>query len=139
MAFEPFQQLLRSIQKRRSFEGLGEVQNAQQIAYLRRMQKEIQPEEELAISLSELNVVVFDIESTGFYPDKGDEILSIGAIKMTGSTIHKNQTFYSLLHTEKEIPEQIVKLTNIKHEDISNAPQASNVILDFLKFQMILP
>ena len=53
---------------------------------------------------------------------------------MTGSTIHKNQTFYSLLHTEKEIPEQIVKLTNIKHEDMSNAPQASNVILDFLNF-----
>ena len=63
MAFEPFQQLLRSIQKRRSFEGFGEVQNAQQIAYLRRMQKEIQPEDALAISLSELNVVVFDIDS----------------------------------------------------------------------------
>ncbi|MGX9134676.1 exonuclease domain-containing protein [Rummeliibacillus sp. JY-2-4R] len=134
MAFEPFQQLFRSIQKRRSFEGLGEVQNAQQIAYLRRMQKEIQPEEALTISLSELNVVVFDIESTGFYPDKGDEILSIGAIKMTGSTIHTDQTFYSLLHIEKEIPDRIIKLTKIKHEDIRNAPKASNVILDFLEF-----
>ena len=39
MAFEPFQQLLRSIQKKRTFGGIGEVQNAQQIAFLRRMQK----------------------------------------------------------------------------------------------------
>ena len=78
--------------------------------------------------------MIFDIESTGFSPDQGDEILSIGAIKMSGSTIHKDQTFYSLLHSDKEIPDQIVKLTNITQEDIKNAPSASNVILDFLEF-----
>ncbi|MGG0658448.1 exonuclease domain-containing protein [Rummeliibacillus pycnus] len=134
MAFEPFQQLLRSIQGKRNTGGLGEVLNAQQIAFLRGLQKEIQPEAALTIPLSNLNVVVFDLETTGFSPEKGDEILSIGAIKMSGSQIHCEETFYSLLHTEKPIPHNIVQLTGIKNEDIRDAPPASNVLIEFLDF-----
>lgn len=134
MVFEPFQQLLRSIQGKRNTGGLGEVQNAQQIAFLRGLQKEIQPEEALGIPLTELKVVVFDIETTGFYPEKGDEILSIGAVKMNGSQILQDETYYSLMYTEKEIPPEIVKLTGITDEAIKAAPPASNVLLEFLEF-----
>lgn len=135
MAFEPFQQLLRSIQgKRGDTGGLGEVQNAQQIAFLRGLQKEIQPEEALAIPLSELKVVVFDIETTGFHPEKGDEILSIGAIKMNGSQILQDETYYSLMHTTREIPLEITKLTSITNEAVRVAPSAANVLLEFLEF-----
>lgn len=134
MAFVPFQQLLRSIQGRRNTGGLGEVQNAQQIAFLRGLQKDLQLEEALTIPLSELNVVIFDIETTGFFPEKGDEILSIGAVKMCGSHIQMDDTFYSLLHTEKEIPENIIQLTGITNEQIKEAPLASDVILQFLEF-----
>ncbi|WP_397538698.1 exonuclease domain-containing protein [Rummeliibacillus pycnus] len=134
MAFEPFQQLLRSIQGRSNTGGLGEVQNAQQIAFLRGLQKEMQSEEALTIPLSKLNVVVFDIETTGFFPEKGDEILSIGAIKMSGSSIHREEIFYSLMHVEKEIPQGIVQLTGIQNDEIKNAPAASEVLIDFMRF-----
>lgn len=134
MAFEPFQQLLRSIQGKRNSGGLGEVQNAQQIAFLRGLQKEIQPEEALTIPLTELNVVVFDIETTGFHPEKGDEILSIGAIRMNGSNILEDETFYSLMHSEKNIPLEIIKLTGITNKAIQSAPPAANVFLEFLEF-----
>jgi len=134
MAFEPFQQLLRSIQGRRNTGGLGEVQYAQHIAFLRGLQKEIQPEEALMIPLTKLNVVVFDIETTGFFPEKGEEILSIGAIKMSGSYIHRDETFYSLMHVEKEITQDIVQLTGIQNEDLKNAPAPSNVLIEFMRF-----
>ncbi|MFJ8260859.1 exonuclease domain-containing protein [Rummeliibacillus sp. NPDC094406] len=134
MAFEPFQQLLRSIQGRSNTGGLGEVQNAQQIAFLRGLQKEMQLEEALTIPLSKLNVVIFDIETTGFFPEKGDEILSIGAIKMSGSSIHREEIYYSLMHVEKEIPQGIVQLTGIQNEEIKNAPAASDVLIEFMRF-----
>ncbi|WP_102691762.1 exonuclease domain-containing protein [Rummeliibacillus pycnus] len=134
MAFESFQQLLRSIQGRRNTGGFADIQNPQQIAFLRGLQKEIKHEEALSTPLSELKVVVFDIETTGFFPEKGDKILSIGAIKMSGSTIYHDDTFYSLLFTEMEIPSDIVQLTGIQNDDIKNAPLASNVLLQFLEF-----
>ncbi|RKJ28878.1 3'-5' exonuclease, partial [Butyricicoccus sp. 1XD8-22] len=97
MAFEPFMQMLRGIQSRRSVGGIGETQNPQQIAYLRHLQKEMNQEDVMNINLNKLNVVVFDIETTGFSPEKGDCILSLGATKMSGKEIIENETFYSLV------------------------------------------
>ena len=99
MAFEPFMQIFRGVMGRRENEaGLGKIQNAQQLAYLRNMQRELSKYDPMNISLKELPFVLFDIETTGFYPEKGDRILSIGAVKMHGSEILKEETFYSLVH-----------------------------------------
>lgn len=135
MAFEPFMQILRGLQGKRTNVGLGDIQNAQQMAFLRNMQKEMNRQDSLDISLEELNVVVFDIETTGFYPEKGDGILSIGAMKMCGSTILEEEIFYSLVHYDKEIPGDIVQLTGITNEQVMNAAPLSNVLIKFLQFK----
>ena len=80
-------------------------------------------EDALNIPLHELNVVVFDIETTGFSPEKGDGILSIGATKMYGTTILEEDNFYSLVRYEKEIPEHIVQLTGITNEQVLEAKE----------------
>ena len=81
MTFDPFF-FMKGIQRRIDASQSGQSQ--QQVAYLRQLQREMKVEETLHIPLTELNVIIFDIETTGFYPDKGDQIISIGAIKVKG-------------------------------------------------------
>ncbi|PYF02082.1 3'-5' exoribonuclease [Ureibacillus chungkukjangi] len=134
MAFEPFMQLLRGIQGKRVHGGIGGIQNSQQMAYLRHLQKEINKDDALNTPLDKLKVVVFDIETTGFSPERGDAILSIGAIKMNGLTILEEQQFYSLIHYEDEIPQEIVQLTGITNDSVREAPPISNVLMNFFEF-----
>jgi len=133
VAFEPFLQLLRGIQGKRTHNGLGGIQNSQQIAYLRHLQKEIN-QEELNVALQNLHVVVFDIETTGFFPEKGDSILSIGATKMRGSEILEGETFYSLVQYGEVIPDEIQQLTGITNEQVKDAPPLAEVMIKFFQY-----
>lgn len=136
MAFEPFMQIFRGVMgKRENSAGLGKIQNAQQLAYLRHMQREVSKYDPMNVSLKELPFVLFDIETTGFYPEKGDRILSIGAVKMRGSEILQEETFYSLVKYDQEVPAAIRQLTNITTEEVKEAPPFSDVYVDFLKFK----
>lgn len=107
---------------------------AAQVAFLRQLQRELKKEQVLEIPLDQLNIVVFDLETTGFYPDKGDRILSIGAVKMSGERVLESQSFYSLVYNEKEPSEEITKLTGITGKDISTAPKIEDVLNQFYKF-----
>ena len=134
MGFEPFMQILRGIQGKRTNVGIGDIQSAQQMAFLRNLQKELKKEDSLEIPLDELKIVVFDIETTGFNPEQGDEIISIGAIKMHGSSIREDDTFYSLIYSEKEIPLDIVELTGITNEQLEDASLVGDVLIEFLQY-----
>lgn len=137
MAFEPFFQFMRGIQGKLNTGGLGSShggQNAQQIAYVRQMQKEMKQDGALRIPLQQLDVVVFDIETTGFFPEQGDEIISIGAIKLIGGKILAEQAFYSLVRYEKELSSTIVDLTGITNEQLEDAPSLSDVLIRFFDF-----
>ncbi|WP_415813077.1 exonuclease domain-containing protein [Mesobacillus thioparans] len=114
--------------------GIQTQSNPQQISFLRQLQKEMKQTNILDCPLEKLNIVVFDLETTGFNPDKGDKIISIGAVKMVGSIINEEETFYSLVNPEIPLPEYISRLTNITEEQLAGAPSASEVLLDFYKF-----
>ena len=133
MAFEPFMQLLRGIQGRR-VQGFGGIQNSQQMAYLRHLQKEMNKLDAMNTPLEKLNVVVFDIETTGFSPEKGDSILSIGATKMLGTEVLEEEDFYSLIYYDQDLTKEIVQLTGITKEDVSNAPSLVDVLINFYEF-----
>lgn len=135
MAFEPFIQMLRGFRGRREGEdGAGRLQNAQQLAYLRSLQREISKYNPMNIPLQEMPFLLFDIETTGFYPEKGDCILSIGAVKMQGAAILE-ETFYSLVQYEKEVPPEITDLTNITTEAVAGARPFADVYREFLGFK----
>jgi DNA polymerase-3 subunit epsilon len=108
--------------------------SAQNIAFIRALQKEMKQNNSLDCRLNELRIVVFDIETTGFYPDRGDKILSIGAVKMTGANIHNDQTFYSLLKSDTSISTEILELTGIRQDALLAAPPPLVVLLRFFKF-----
>ncbi|UTR14790.1 3'-5' exoribonuclease [Salipaludibacillus sp. LMS25] len=104
------------------------------IAYIRRLQKAMKQQDHLHIPFSQLTVTVFDLETTGFYPLKGDRILSIGAQKVTGYTLSEQETFYSLMKSDKPPSKDITELTGITADDVINAPSPEEVIHDFLQF-----
>ena len=106
----------------------------QNISFLRQLEKEARQNNDLACPLGQLDVVVFDIETTGFFPDKGDQIISIGAVKMHGAEILKEESFYSLIRTSTPLSPEISSLTNIAEEDLLAAPESSDVLLKFLQF-----
>ncbi len=107
--------------------------NSQQIAFMRRLQKDLKVEVASRLPLDNLCTVVFDIETTGFFPDKGDQIISIGAVKVRGCEILDDH-FYSLIKINEDIPEEITKLTGIKNDDLVDAPLLSEVLVRFFEF-----
>ncbi|MEH7274577.1 exonuclease domain-containing protein [Neobacillus vireti] len=116
------------------YAGVQGQTNMQNISFIRHLQKEMKENNCLDTPLQDLEVVVFDLETTGFYPEKGDRVISIGAIKMKGCQIVKTETFYSLVHSPYPISVEITALTNICNEDLHLAPTASVVLIDFFKF-----
>ncbi|WP_045524575.1 exonuclease domain-containing protein [Neobacillus niacini] len=116
------------------YAGVQGQTNMQNISFIRQLQKEMKVNNCLDTPLHELKVVVFDLETTGFYPEKGDRVISIGAIKMTGNVIIETETFYSLVHSPNSLSEEISVLTNICEEELRRAPFASEVLMDFFKF-----
>ncbi|WP_276667113.1 exonuclease domain-containing protein [Caldibacillus debilis] len=135
MAFEPVLSLIRRLQGTVSrYADFPIVQNREQMALLRELQKEMQKRDPLNIPFDQLDVVAIDLETTGFFPDKGDEIISIGAVKVSGKKVCDDQTFYSLVKHEKPLAEEIKILTGISYEQLKAAPPLPEVLHHFFHF-----
>ena len=110
------------------------AQNAQQMAFIRSMTKEQRKLSILDAPLKELEMVVFDLETTGFYPYNGDEILSVGGVVVCGDRIERSQTFYSLVNPKRKVPKHITTLTGITNEMAEEAPDLMQVLHDYMEF-----
>ena len=109
-------------------------QNAHQVAYIRSMMKNQRQHSFLSMPLDSLEIVVFDLETTGFRPKHGDEIISFGGVGVIGGELIEGDTFYSLVRTVKSIPPHIEQLTGIKNEMTKDAPEIIDVLRNFLSF-----
>ncbi|MBD1380500.1 exonuclease domain-containing protein [Metabacillus arenae] len=137
MGFEPLIHLMKELHGKINTSVFGAAQggqNSQQAAFLRQLQREIKAEETMSIPLDELKVVVFDIETTGFFPDQGNDILSIGAIKVKGCEVYEDEVFYSLINHEESLADDIKNLTGLSEDELKVAPPASQVLLKFFEF-----
>ncbi|QHT62010.1 3'-5' exonuclease [Paenibacillus lycopersici] len=110
------------------------VQNAQQMAFIRSISKEQRKDSIMDQPLSEMEVVVFDLETTGFYPANGDEIISFGAVMLKGGQLLEERTFYSLVNPKRSVPRPISELTGITNEMVRDAPELMQVLHDFMAF-----
>lgn len=141
MGFDPFVQFVRGFQGKlhsNMFGGLN-GQNAQHMAFIRQMQRELENANSMDIPIKKLSVAVFDIETTGFYPDKGDKIISIGAVKIIDGTICHNDCFYSLVHYDQPLPEEIKELTGISEDQLCKAPALADVLIKFFEYVKEMP
>jgi DNA polymerase-3 subunit epsilon len=137
MKSNPFIHFIREVHGKFQTSVFGAVQNgqnSQQIAFMRQLQREMKAEETLSIPLDDLNVVVFDIETTGFFPEQGNEIISIGAVKVKGCRLQEEDIFYSLVRHEERLSDEIRELTGISDEDLKDAPPLEEALIQFYQF-----
>ncbi|MHA0857937.1 exonuclease domain-containing protein [Paenibacillus sp. CMAA1364] len=107
---------------------------AHKMAFIRSLMKEQRQPGILNIPLSKLETVVFDLETTGFSHQHGDEILSFGAVRMTGLEMRKEEMFYSLVDCGKQLSSRITELTGITQEMMETAPPLMTVLHEFMSF-----
>lgn len=117
-----------------SYSSLANQNDPSNVAFLRQLQREMKRQDVLETPFNELKLVVFDIETTGFHPYNGDQILSIGAVKIHGETVLEEETFYSFVYNEKGPSPEIEALTGIVKADLLVAPPIDKVLTDFFQF-----
>ena len=80
-------------------------------------QQDIKKSFDLKGSYGEVDFVAFDTELTGL-DFKRDAIISIGAVKLRGSTILPAKTFYRLVKPECELKSKSVVVHELTHSDL---------------------
>lgn len=108
--------------------------SAQQIAFIRSQMKEQRRPEMLGTPLNQLETVVFDLETTGFSHQHGDEILSIGAVRTLGKTVIEADCFHMIVNSGVAVPEHITELTGISQTMVNNAVSLMEGLHDFMAF-----
>ena len=87
-----------------------------------------------AMPLSELRYVVFDTETTGLMPSKGDEIISIGAVAIAGGRVLHKETYEQLVDPERPPRPSSIKIHGITPEMLEGQPTIGEALPAFSRF-----
>jgi DNA polymerase III subunit epsilon len=87
-----------------------------------------------ASRLDRLTYTVFDTETTGFAPDEGDEIVSIGAVRIVGGRVLRTETFERLVDPGRGIPPTSTAVHGITRDLVRGAPSLDEVLPAFAAF-----
>lgn len=89
------------------------------------------------LNLTRETYVVFDLETTGLYPNSGDTIIEIGAVKICdGNIIDK---YDELINPGRELSDEIIKITGINNEMLKGKRNEEVALNDFMKWVGNLP
>jgi DNA polymerase-3 subunit epsilon len=83
--------------------------------------------------LDEVEFVVLDTELTGLDPEH-DELLAIGAVRMTGTRIHAGETFERLVRPARASWAPTVPIHRIRPADVRDAPTAERALPELVAF-----
>ena len=77
--------------------------------------------------------IVFDTETTGLDPLKGDRLIEIGCVELLNS-IPTGQTFHVYLDPQRDMPDEAFAVHGLSREFLTGKPLFEAVAADFLAF-----
>ncbi|EEG77144.1 3'-5' exonuclease [Dethiobacter alkaliphilus] len=86
------------------------------------------------VPLKDSRYIIFDTETTGFYPYQGDEIINIAAVVIENGEIKEDQIFDELVNPHRSIPQAVCDLTGITDDMVADKCGICSVLSDFLDF-----
>jgi len=86
--------------------------------------------------LASLSYTVFDTETTGLAPSAGDEIVSIGAVRIVNGRLLENEVFEQLVDPRRPMSPEASRITGIETPMLANQPTIEKVLPSFHEFCM---
>lgn len=86
-----------------------------------------------SLDLCQLDYVIFDLETTGLYADQGDEIIEIGAVRISALEIEE-ESFHRMVKPNQSIPAASTAVHGITNKDVEKAPHVQAVLPEFLDY-----
>ncbi len=80
-----------------------------------------------------MDIVIFDIETTGF-SHTWSEIIQIAALRMRDGGVAPDETFSTFIRPLRRIPTFITEITGISDADVQAAPPVAEALLSFSQF-----
>ncbi|MBM7552350.1 PolC-type DNA polymerase III [Thalassobacillus pellis] len=99
-----------------------------------RLQKQRIKEELYHIPLNQVPFTVFDLETTGFFPEVGHEIISIGAIRINGLESCSRKRFHKVIQPIRSVGTGTLNLTGITKQQLENGEPFISAFHEFLDF-----
>lgn len=84
--------------------------------------------------LTELNYTVFDTETTGLNPSHGDEIISIGAVRIVNGHLLQHEAFDQLIDPHRSLPKESTRIHGITPQMLKGQPDIIQIIPVFSQF-----
>jgi DNA polymerase III subunit epsilon len=84
--------------------------------------------------LSDLTYTVFDTETTGLEPSKGDEIIQIGAARIVNNRLLKQETFNQIVDPERPLKPESIPIHGITEDMVRGQPNIDIVLPAFHAF-----
>jgi DNA polymerase-3 subunit epsilon len=85
-------------------------------------------------ALTRLSYTVFDTETTGLAPSQGDEIVSIGAVRVVNGRLLSHEVFEQFVNPRRRLPPNATRIHGITDEMVKQAPAIERALPAFRRF-----
>ena len=84
--------------------------------------------------LVDLHYTVFDTETTGLEPSAGDEIISLGAVRIVNGRLLKQEVFEQLVNPQRPVGKAASRIHGIDAQALAGQPTIADVLPQFQHF-----
>ncbi len=84
--------------------------------------------------LTALSYTVFDTETTGLAPSEGDEIVSVGAVRIVNGRLLENEVFEQLVDPRRPMSPDAIRITGLETSVLEGQPTVDKVLPAFREF-----